>query len=97
MEVNKVDGCIFKNMETKYFTGIKFHSESGEFKSEASNSASEAFKVAKLGDENDYLSVVLYIIKENKKIAIPYSKIRHLDEFNGNLEKELEIIGNQIK
>ncbi len=77
-------------MSLEYFVGIEFHSGSGEYKSKPSTSASDAFEMARTGNSRKYHRVTFYVKQSGEILAIPYSKLQHLEDCSTDLEKELQ-------
>ena len=81
-------------MTLEYFTGVEFHSNSGEFKSEATISATEAFMVAKMASLKKYHRITFYVKRDEQIVGIPYSELSYL-EAESNLERVLRDLAEQ--
>ncbi|MDO8516724.1 MAG: hypothetical protein Q7S33_01235 [Nanoarchaeota archaeon] len=82
-------------MVFEYFTGIEFNSRSGEYKSNPTSSASEAFEVARIGNAKKYSQVTLYVKKDEKIVGIPYSELNHLENSGVHLEEKLRELAEE--
>lgn len=81
-------------MKLKYFAGIEFNTQSGEFKSDPRDLPTEALSMVKLGNSKGYHKVTLYIKRGEDVVGIPYSELEELDDLKGDLEKALIDIAN---
>ena len=80
----------FLTMSLEYFTGIEFHSQSGEYKSRPSTSASDAFEMARIGNSRKYRRVTFYVRNGEEILAIPYVELQYLEDTNTDLEEEIK-------